>query len=789
MFKNYFRTAIRSLWRQKGFSILNISGLAIGMTAFFFVFQYVRFEMSYDSFHTKGHRIYRLVTDLKSTAATLYWPSTSMPMAINLKKDYPEVESVVRISGRGTLVSKGNITFQENNTVFADSTIFGIFDFSMVEGDARTALKEPFSVVLSQSMAKKYFGNADPIGQTILLMDSGYHARITGVIRDIPENSSIKADLFVAMSTLNRFRDSMDYRWGNFAVESYLLLKPGADAHGLQAKLGPFIHRHWGQVLKAQQEDYVLSLEKLNDVYWSSRGGSGSRSNIYIFSIVGIFILLIACINFVNLTTARSTERAKEVGVRKVVGAAKLHLMGQFLGESILISLVAFVLSLSLCGLLLPLFNQLTGKTISTGIFSQSGQIFTLLFISLAIGFLAGVYPALVLSSFNPISSLKGRFSSSRRGLVLRRSLVVVQFTISITLIIGTIVIYSELNYMRSRDLGFKKDQLLVVNTHNDGHKVAFRQELMSLPDIQSISFTGSVPGNGTYNAYSKVENSKGEMQVADLDLTYVDFGYLEQYNMRLLAGRFFSKYIATDTMQAMILNEKAVQLFGYASPQAAIGRKFSQWGKQGVIIGVIKDYNFNGLQKEITPLSICLDFSDCNYLTLKVGTRHLQETIAAVRTRWEKLVPSRPFDYFFLDESFDRQYRNEERFGNLFINFAVFAIFISCLGLLGLASYSTIQRTKEVGVRRVMGASIAGIVRLLSVDFLKLVLMAFLAAVPLAWYFMDKWLQDFAYRTPLGWWIFASAGIAAGVIAFLTISYQAIRAAVASPVKSLRSE
>jgi putative ABC transport system permease protein len=475
--------------------------------------------------------------------------------------------------------------------------------------------------------------------------------------------------------------------------------------------------------------------------------------------------------------------------VRKVVGAARSQLMGQFLGESILISLIAFVLSISLYSLLSPLFNQLTGKTISTGVFSPPSHVFTLLFISLMVGLLAGIYPALVLSSFNPISSLKGRFSTSGRGLVLRKSLVVLQFTISITLIIGTLVIYSELNYMRSRDLGFSKDQLLVVNTHNDKHKTAFRQELSSLPDIQSMSFTGSVPGNGTYVAYSMVENSKGEMQAVNLDLTYIDFGYLEQYNMRLLAGRYFSKNIATDTMAAMILNEKAVQLFGYASPQAVIGKRFSQWGKKGVIIGVIKDYNFNGLQKEITPLSICLDFNDCNYLTLKVGAQHVAEMIPAIRTKWDRLAPSRPFDYFFLDESFDRQYKNEQRFGSLFISFAVFAIFISCLGLLGLASYSTIQRIKEVGVRRVMGASVSGIVRLLSMDFLKLVLMAFVIAVPLAWYMMDKWLQDFAYRTTLAWWIFASAGIAAMAIAFITISYQAIRAAVASPVKSLRSD
>jgi putative ABC transport system permease protein len=510
---------------------------------------------------------------------------------------------------------------------------------------------------------------------------------------------------------------------------------------------------------------------------------------VYIFSIIGLFILLIACINFVNLTTARAAERAKEVGIRKVVGAARVQLTGQFLGESIVVCLVAFVLSLGLCSLALPLFNQLAGKTISEGIFTRPGYVLTLLFIAMVIGLLAGVYPALVLSSFKPIASLKGRFTTSRKGLALRRGLVIAQFTISISLIIGTAVVYSELNYMRSRDLGFSKDQMLVLDTRNDPHKVVFRQDVAGLPGVQSAAFSGSIPGDGTYSAYSQVENIRGEMQVANLDLTYVDFGFMEQYKMKLLAGRFFHKDIATDTMQAMILNEKAVRLFGYASPQAAIGRSFSQWGKKGQIIGVIKDYNFNGLQQEITPLSICLDFNDCNYLSVKVSNRDLPGTITAIKKKWDQLGTPLPLRYFFLDEAFDNQYKSEERFGNLFINFAVLAIFISCLGLLGLSSYSTLQRTKEVGVRRVMGASVTGIVRLLSVDFLRLVGFAFLIAVPISWLVMNKWLEDFAYRITIGWGIFLGSGLIALVIAFATISYQAIKAAVASPVKSLRSE
>jgi putative ABC transport system permease protein len=791
MLKNYFRIAFRSLWRHKAFSLLNVTGLAVGMSAFFLIYQYVRFETSYDKFHTKQGRIYRLVTDLTSTAATQHAANTSMPMAINLKADYPEVEDIVRLNGSRILIKRGDIRFEENGTVFADSSLFSIFGFRLVDGNPSTALRSPFSVVLSQTTAKKYFGDSNPMGQTLLFSDSGFSATVTGVMKDIPENSSIKADLFVSMSTRKRFRDSLDYRWGQFSVTSFLLLKPGVDPASLQAKLKPFIQRHIGEKLKAQQQNYILFLENLKDVYWSSRGGfvSGSKSNVYIFSVIGLFILLIACINFVNLTTARAAERAKEVGIRKVVGAARFQLTSQFLGESIVVCLVAFVLSLGLCSLALPLFNQLAGKTISEGIFTQPVYILTLLSVAMVIGLLAGVYPALVLSSFKPIASLKGRFTTSKKGLALRRGLVITQFTISISLIIGTAVVYSELNYMRSRDPGFSKDQMLILDTRNDPHKVVFRQDVAGLPGVLSTAFSGSIPGDGTYSAYSQVENSRGEMQVANLDLTYVDFGFMEQYKMKLLAGRFFRKDIATDTMQAMILNEKAVKLFGYASPEAAIGRSFSQWGKKGQIIGVIKDYNFNGLQQEITPLSICLDFKDCSYLSVKLTNRNLPATIASIRKKWDQLGTPLPLRYFFLDDAFNNQYKSEERFGNLFINFAILAIFISCLGLLGLSSYSTLQRTKEVGVRRVMGASVTGIVRLLSVDFLRLVGFAFLIAVPLSWLVMNKWLEDFAYRITIGWGIFLGSGMIALAIAFATISYQAIKAAIASPVKSLRSE
>jgi putative ABC transport system permease protein len=791
MLRNYFKIALRSLLRHKGFAILNIVGLAVGMAAFFLIFQYVRFEYSYDDFITKKDRVYRLATDIKSASGTQSNWTSSMPMAINLKKEYPQIEDVARLSARSTLLKRGDVFFQESRTIFADSGLFNIFNFPLVEGDPATALKEPFGVVLSESTAKKYFGSADPIGQTLFFSDSGYNAKVTGVMKDLPENSTIKADLFVSMATMKRFRDSADYRWGRQNTNSYLLLKPGASPAALEARFKSFIDRHMGAELKLSQQEEALSLEKLKDTYWSPRGGwvSGNMTNVYVFSLIGLFILLIACINFVNLTTARSTERAKEVGIRKVIGAVRWQLTRQFLSESVLLCLIAFVFASALGEALLPSFNLLAGKTVSEGVLSQPAQLLILAGIALVIGLLAGIYPALVLSGFRPVESLKGRFSSGARGLLLRRGLVIFQFAISIFLIIGTAVVYLQIDYMRSRDLGFDKQQELVIDEQNDVHKVTFRQEVAKLPNVQSAALSGSVPGEGDYTANTTLENSRGEMQPAIVDLTYVDFGYLEQYKMKLLAGRFFDPHIATDTMEAMIINEKEVEFLGYSSPEQALGRRFEQWGKKGVIIGVIRNYNFEGLQQEIRPLSICINLDDCNYLSVKVSARDLPTTMAAIRKTWEGMAPNKEFNYFFLDQQFDRHYRAEVRFGRLFINFAVLAIFISCLGLLGLASYSIVLRTKEVGVRRVLGASVAGIVRLLSFEFLLLVGIAFLVATPVAWYLMHKWIENFAYKAGLGWWLFAGAGVLAMVIAFGTISYQAIRAARANPVRSLRAE
>ena len=769
-------------------------GLAVGMTACFLIFLYVRFETSYDNFHSKADRIYRVVSDVKTPSETITTGLTTSPVGIYMKKDFPEVEEAVRLGRDGFLVRKGDVKFQEDNTVLADSNFFKIFDFPLLEGNRNMALKEPMSIILSETTAKKYFGNAKAYGQHLLLTGAAINATVTGIMKDIPPNSQIKAEMLVSMSSFKPIYGypTTDSEWTNHNYYTYVLLARHADAKALSAKLPAFQEKHHGEeARKLQMQDY-LSLEPFKDVYLKSkRDGfeTGNITNVYIFSIVAIFILVIACINFINLTTARSAERAKEVGIRKVVGAVRFQLARQFIGESMIISTMAFLLSVLMSSVLLPLFNQVAGKVIGENIFTHPSDILSLFILSIIVGLMAGIYPSFVLSAFKPVMVLKGRFSTGTKGMILRRGLVVFQFTISIILIVSTLVVYRQLNYMRSQDLGFAKDQTMVIFTNFDKNKEAFKVSLSRIPGVLSSSFSSGVPGGDCNSAYTQMENSKGEMQKTNLDLYFVDFSFIPQFGFKMAAGRPFSKEFGTDTTQAMVINEAAAKMLGYPSPQEAVGRNFDQWGRKGKVIGVLKDFHYQSLQQHIKPLTMRYEPYGFGTVSIKIAANKLPETVKAIEKKWSQIIPNRPFEYNFLDDIFDKKYRAEDKFGNLFFNFAVLAIFISCLGLLGLASYSTIQRTREIGVRKVLGASVSNIVNLLSLDFIKLVLVAFVIAAPIGYLGMNKWLQDFAYHLPVSWWIFAVAGAAALTIAFLTICVQAIKAAIANPVNSLRSE
>ena len=794
MLYNYFKVALRHLLHNRVFSLINIMGLAVGMTACYLIFQYVSFETSYDNFHSKADRIYRVVSEIRTPSETLPSGMTVAPVAPNLKKDFPEVEEAVRVGHDELLVHKDNIKFQEKKMLFVDSGFFKVFDFPLIAGDRSTAMTAPMSVILSETASKRYFGSSNPMGQHVLLTGAAINATITGVMKDIPQNSQLPADMLVSMSSYKPIygQNTSDSEWTNHGHYTYVLLKPHTDAKALERKFPGFMEFHHGEESRKLQMFESLSLEPLRDVYLkSTRDGyvQGNISNIYIFSIVAAFILIIACINFINLTTARSSVRAKEVGVRKVVGAARGQLAGQFIGESVIVCWMAFVLSVLLSSMLTPWFNHLAGKEVSLPIYRHPTHIAGLFLLSSFIGIIAGFYPSLVLSSFRPAKVLKGRYATSTQGLLLRKGLVVFQFTISIVLIVGTIVVNSQLDYMRNRNLGFSKEQEVVISTNFDKNKDAFKQSLLSIPGVLSTTYSSDVPGGGHNSAYSKVENKKGEMQQTNLDGFFVDFDFMRQYGLKIVAGRALSADYPTDSTQAMVLNESAVRMLGYATPQEAVGRKFDQWGRQGKIIGVVKDFNYTSLKNNVQPFTLRYEQWGFGTISIKVAATNLPATLKAIENSWNRIIPNRPFDYNFLDENFSRQYRSEEKFGNLFLNFSALAIFISCLGVLGLASYSTFQRTKEIGVRKVLGASVGNIVRLLSTEFVRLVLLAFVIACPIGWYIMHRWLEGFAYRSTLSWQIFGLAGMISLLVVLLTISYQAIRAAVANPVKSLRTE
>jgi putative ABC transport system permease protein len=791
MLRNYLLVAFRNLWRHKGFSFLNIIGLSVGMTAFFLIFLYVTFELSYDSFYPGSSRICRIVCDVKTPLGTTDHPNAPpSPTVVHMTDYLPEVQSTTRITGDDNwMVIRDNETFETDNVHVVDSTFFEVFGYPLLRGDPRSALASPASIVLSESTAKKFFGNIDPMGKVLTLTRGKFPGKVTGIMKDLPGNSHLKISMIMSNTGFN---PNLDSSWNDYAWHSYVLLKPGASAASLQSKLPAYLARMSGKTSFRNGQIPNLVLEPLRNIYlYSTRDDSktGHITNVYIFSIIGIFIVLIAAINFVNLTTARSVERAKEVGIRKVVGAGKWMLAGQFIGESIILCLIAYLLSIGLSVLLLPLFNRLAGQEVSTGIFSLPRYPAMLLGIAVLIGFFAGLYPALVLSSFRPVSVLKGRFSAGSRGILLRKGLVIVQFTIAISLMIATLVVYFQLDFMRGQDLGFSKEQKLIMDTRDDSAKLAFKRSLASIPGVQATTMSNLMPGMLYFPQSVSLEDKNGEMKTIRAVPYTVDYDYLSQMHIPVVAGRDFSRAFGTDSLRSVIINETAARTLGYASPGLAIGKRVEAFDQHGNIVGVVKDFHLRSLQEPIIPMAMWIFPRNCDLLCATIDGRRVPETLAAVQAKWKQMLGDRPFSYFFLDDFFDRQYRSEQQFGRLFLNFAILAIFISCLGLMGLAAYSTIQRTKEIGVRKVVGASVGNIVYLLSRDFIVLVGWAFLVAAPLGWFFIHGWLSGFAYRIGSYWWIFALAGSAALVIALATVSFQAVRAALVNPVNSLRSE
>lgn len=793
MIRNYFRTAARYLLKHSGYSTFNIIGLTIGLAAFWQVFLYVQIETSYDKFHKKGDRIFRAATNVETHSEKLKTPFSAPALAINAKQDFPEIESYVRVAPASLLFTNGSVKYQEDNCLFVDSTFFRIFNFPLISGSPGNVLTAPFDVVLSQSSAKKYFGSTNPVGKTLLLSGGKFNTIVTGVMKDFPVNTRFKADFLISMPTAVRFGDTaMDKNWSNVSLQTFFLLRPSTNYRALEAKFPQFLEEKVGNLMRQSETQYKIVLEPLEGIYLhSKRGGgvSGNLINVYTFAGIGLFILLIVCINFVNLSTARSTERAKEVGVRKVIGAEKRQLTFQFLTESVILAVFSFLLSIVVTILFLPVFNQLAGKTISTGIGEHPVNILIMLLISLTIGILAGVYPALVLSSFKPITVLKGSFSTSKRGILLRRALVVIQFTICIGMIVATIIVYQQLQYMRNSNLGFKNEHILVIDTHWDPNRFSYRDMITNIPGVKSTSLTSNVPGDEKTNiATIRFENNEGVIKTYTTNQLSVDFGFIPQFSMEIISGRNFSPSFQSDSSHSMVINESLLHLLGFRNAEQAIGKRFIQNEKEGTIIGVLKDFHFRSLREGIQPLSFTFSPGGWRFLCVKLKTDRLNKTLDALENVWKTTISQRPFSYYFADEYFNKQYRTEENFGKLFVCFSILTIIISCLGLVALSSYSTLQRTKEIGVRKLLGASVLNIVKLLSIEFLKLIAIAFVFACLLTWYPIHAWLNEFQYRIAVQWWVFIAVGGLVLLIAFAAISVHVVKAAISNPVKSLKT-
>jgi putative ABC transport system permease protein len=807
MIKNLIKTAFRNLLKNKGFTAINVLGLALGFATCLLIVFYVFDELSYDRYNTNADRIYRINNDIKFGGNVNSYAVSPAPLAGALKNDFPEIEQVVRFRTRGVFqVKKGNQNIQEYAMVYVDPSVFSVFTLPMISGSRSTALKEPHSVVITERTAKKYFNNANVVGKVLIFNDTAQY-KVTGVIKDIPKQSHFEFDFFMSMSTID---ESRDISWFSNNFNTYILLKPGADAKKLESKFPEFFKKQAGPQLESvlhltfstfeKSGNYFrMNLTPLKEIHLKSNrvaemGANGNIQYVYIFSAIAIFILLIACVNFMNLSTARSSNRAKEVGVRKVLGSPRKYLMAQFLAESIMITLVATLIAVFAAWALLPVFNQMSGKelTITPQIV---GWLLPVLFaIIIVIGCLAGSYPAFFLSGFQPIEVLKGKLTVGFKGGFLRSFLVVFQFAISIFLIIGTLVIYNQLKYIQNKDLGYNRDHVLVIqNVWTLGNSAkTFKQEIKQLAGVKDVSLAEALPtwnyGNSTTFFKDQVLDQKRSLNSQDWG---VDENYIPTLGIKMAAGRNFSREMLTDS-NGLIINEAAEKLLGFSNPlNQTLYKPMDNLAKNMKayhIIGVMKDFNFRSLRDNVTPMVFMLTQSS-GAMSVRVNSANIPLLLSQIKNKWKELSPNQQFGYSFMNEDFDAMYRSEQRVGTISITFTSLAIIIACLGLFGLAAYAAEQRTKEIGIRKVLGANVSTIVSMLSIDFIKLVIISILIATPFACWAMQKWLESFAYRQNIQWWVLALAGFTAIVIAFITISFQSIKAALSNPVNSLKSE
>lgn len=806
MLKNFLITAFRNLYKQKGYFIINVLGLTIGLTSFIFISLYVYNELSYDRFHTKHENIYRVKVEGQMSGQELNQAITASPMARALLDEIPEVEQVVRIGkfGDWTIRYKEK-TFNEDNLLFADSSFFKIFDFKLLEGDPDKILTEPRSIIMSETYAKKYFGDEDPIGKSLAIESDTVYYTVKGIVEDAPENSHFHYDMIASLVTL---RNSRSPEWVSHNHYTYILVNEGSKQEIIEQKMESFITKYVGPQLKEiigisidqfkeMGNFFGYKLQPLKSIHLKSNiqeelEPNGNLAYVKIFSIIALSILIIAIINFINLATAKSSSRAKEVGIKKTLGAAKKSLIQQFIGESLFLSIIAGILSTGLVSILHSNFNQLTGQEIPIYFFNDPIWIGLIIVLIVLVGILAGVYPAFVLAAFKPVKVLKGNVSGGAKSGFIRSALVVVQFFISIAIIIGTLVINDQLAYMQNKELGFNKNNLLIVK-RPDALKTkieSFKQELRTNPNILGVANSRSIPGKD-YSNNGLLKEDDPEKNTYLLFQNWASFEYAEVMGLELVQGRYLSNEYGTDST-AVIINEAAVKLLGYDDP---IGKNLIQPGgpnqfRKIPIVGVVKNFNVESLHKEIAPVIINIMPGNWEgYLSIRLDKHNIQETINFIENKWNDYAQGAPFQYYFFDKEFNSLYQSERKTAQIFTVFSVIAIFIACLGLLGLITYASAVRTKEIGIRKVHGASIATIVRLLSTEVIKLISISTIIAWPVAYFGLQKWLNDFYDHISINPITFVSATVIALAIGWLAISFQAIKVALGNPIDALKYE
>lgn len=796
MFKNYLLLAFKNFKKQKLFSVINILGLTVGIASCLMIFLFIMNEYSYDNFHKNGKYIYRVMRVGILNGEKRNIPYLSPPYAPALLNDYPDaIQKAVRVFPDNDLISYKEISYNEKKIYLTDANFFEFFDFHLLKGNPASVLKEPNSIVLTETTARKYFGNDDPIGK-ILVFNKDQQLKVTGIAADVPVNSHLNFDIIIPLESLRPGSNAWLSQWPNNGLFTYVQLNPSANPHQLIAQFSKFMDKYMGKFYEEAGFKMGLTISPLSGIYFEGESPfdnvkHGSKKMVYIFMSIALLMLIIACINFINLATARATDRSKEVGLRKVLGAMRKQLMLQFLFESLLFAVVASVLAIILVSVLMPAYTRFLGYQLPSYAYNPWVYLF-MTGIIIIVGLLAGSYPALMLSSFSPIESLKGKLRVGKHSVFFRQALVVFQFGISVLLIISVTIVMSQMHYLQNTDLGFNKEQALIVRLDNGEirkNKFQFKQGLQADPAVMSVSLMSGEPG-GFHDVYGfETEALPGEKLMFNTEFADVD--YVKTLKLKIIAGRDFSKTFATDSTEAVLINRNAAVRLGY-SPEQAIGKwvkNITADSARRRIVGVVEDYHFASLRQAIGPLVISTKKDDRRLALIKLNTANIKQSIDRIKKLYISAAPDYPFEYTFLDEKFDTLYKSEIKQESLLSIFSLIAICIACLGLFGLASYTAIKRTKEIGVRKVLGSSVQNIVLLLSKDLLKPVLLGTLIAIPVGYYVMFKWLEGFAYRIDVHWWMFAGAAVIAVFIALLTVIFQAIKAAIANPVKSLRTE